>query len=70
MGGRYPDKVRLYADTPEAKSQEEQLKLIKCRTEEEGYSWLKMDQSIDELKDIPGTSATQKFWQSNGSLKQ
>ena len=70
LGGRYRDKVRLYADTPEAKSPEEQLKLIKFRTEEQGYSWLKMDLSIDELKDIPGTLVNQKFWQNNGSLKQ
>ena len=70
LGGRYRDKVRLYADTPEAKSQEEQLKLIKYRTEDQGYSWLKMDLSIDELKDIPGTLVNQKFWQNNGSLKQ
>jgi len=28
LGGRYRDSVRLYADTPEAKSPEEQLKLI------------------------------------------
>lgn len=70
LGGRYRDKVRLYADTPEAKSPEEQLKLIKFRTEEQGYTWLKMDLSIDELKDIPGTLVNQKFWQDRGSLKQ
>ncbi len=70
LGGRYRDKIRLYADTPEAKSPEEQLKLIKFRTEEQGYTWLKMDLSIDELKDIPGTLVNQKFWQNNGSLKQ
>jgi L-alanine-DL-glutamate epimerase-like enolase superfamily enzyme len=70
LGGRYRDKIRLYADTPEAKSPEEQIKLIKYRTEEQGYTWLKMDVSIDELKDIPGTLVNQKFWQDKGSLKQ
>lgn len=55
LGGRYRDTVRIYADTPEAKSPEEQLKLIKYRTETQGYSWLKMDVSIGELRDIPGT---------------
>jgi len=54
LGGRYRDSIRIYADTPEAKSPEEQLKLIKYRTEEQGYSWLKMDVSINEIKDIPG----------------
>ena len=55
LGGRYRDTIRIYADTPEAKSPEEQLKLIKYRTETQGYSWLKMDVSIGELRDIPGT---------------
>src|SRR5665647_2523761 len=41
LGGRYRDKVRLYADTPEAHSPEEQMKLLKHRTEEQGYTWLK-----------------------------
>lgn len=70
LGGRYRDKIRMYADTPEADNPEDQLKLIKYRTEEQGYTWLKMDLSIDELKDIPGTLVNQKFWQDNGSLRQ
>ncbi len=65
LGGRYRDKVRLYADTPEARSPEEQLKLIKYRTEDQGYTWLKMDLSIGELKNIPGTLVNAKFWESN-----
>jgi L-alanine-DL-glutamate epimerase-like enolase superfamily enzyme len=55
LGGRYRDAIRIYADTPEASSPEEQKKLIKYRTEEQGYSWLKMDVSIGELRNIPGT---------------
>lgn len=70
LGGRYRDKIRLYADTPESKSPEEQLKLVKYRTEEQGYTWLKMDVSIDELSNIPGTLVNQKYWQDKGSLKQ
>lgn len=65
LGGRYRDKVRLYADTPESKSEEEQMKLIKYRTEEQGYTWLKMDLSIGELKGIPGTLVNSKFWENN-----
>jgi L-alanine-DL-glutamate epimerase-like enolase superfamily enzyme len=61
----------LYADTPEANSPEEQLKLIKYRTEDQGYTWLKMDVSIDEIIKIPGTLVNQKFWQGQGgSLNQ
>ncbi|HBH83214.1 MAG TPA: mandelate racemase/muconate lactonizing enzyme family protein [Bacteroidales bacterium] len=62
LGGRYRDKVRLYADTPEGKSKEEQMQRIKFRTEDQGYTWLKMDLSINELKNIPGALVNQKFW--------
>jgi len=65
LGGRYRDKIRLYADTPESKSEEEQLKLIKYRTEDQGYTWLKMDLSIGELRGIPGTLVNSKFWETN-----
>lgn len=71
LGGRYRDKIRLYADTPESHSPEEQLKLIKYRTEEQGYTWLKMDLSIGELKGKPGTLVNSKFWENaNGDLAQ
>jgi L-alanine-DL-glutamate epimerase-like enolase superfamily enzyme len=70
LGGRYRDKIRLYADTPEAKSPEEQKKLIKYRTEDQGYTWLKMDLSVSELINIPGTLVNQKYWMENGDLKQ
>lgn len=71
LGGRYRDKIRLYADTPEAKSPAEQLQLIKFRTEDQGYTWLKMDVGINELAKIPGTLVNQKFWLDNkGDLSQ
>ncbi len=71
LGGRYRDKIRLYADTPESRSPEEQLKLIKYRTEEQGYTWLKMDLSVSKLKGIPGTVVNSKFWENDkGDLAQ
>lgn len=70
LGGRYRDKIRLYADTPQAKSPEEQGKLIKYRIEDQGYTWLKMDVSVSELINIPGTLVNQKYWMENGDLKQ
>ncbi len=71
LGGRYRDKVRLYADTPEAHSPEEQKQLIKFRTEEQGYTWLKMDVSIGELKGKPDTVVNSKFWENEkGNLAQ
>ncbi|RYY56956.1 MAG: mandelate racemase/muconate lactonizing enzyme family protein [Chitinophagaceae bacterium] len=71
LGGRYRDKIRLYADTPEANSPEEQKKLISYRINEQGYTWLKMDLSIGELKGVPGTLVNDKFWQNaKGNLAQ
>jgi L-alanine-DL-glutamate epimerase-like enolase superfamily enzyme len=61
----------LYADTPESNSTEEQRKLIKYRTEEQGYTWLKMDVSIAKLKGKPDTLVNDKFWQNaQGNLAQ
>jgi L-alanine-DL-glutamate epimerase-like enolase superfamily enzyme len=62
LGGRYRDKIRMYADTPTADSPEEQMKLIKYRVEEQGYTWLKMDVSLEELRNIPGTLVNAKVW--------
>lgn len=71
LGGRYRDKVRLYADTPEAESPEEQKRLINYRIKEQGYTWLKMDVSIGELKGKPGTIVNGKFWENEkGDLAQ
>lgn len=71
LGGRYRDKVRLYADTPEAGSPEEQKRLIDFRINEQGYTWLKMDVSIGELRGIPGTIVNGKFWENDkGVLAQ
>jgi L-alanine-DL-glutamate epimerase-like enolase superfamily enzyme len=71
LGGRYRDKIRLYADTPEAGSPEEQKKLMNYRINEQGYTWLKMDLGIGELKGIPGALVNDKFWQNDqGNLAQ
>ena len=71
LGGRYRDKIRMYADTPEASSPEAQRKLIRFRTEEQGYTWLKMDVSISELKGIPDALVNDKFWRGpEGSVQQ
>ncbi|HUC82491.1 MAG TPA: mandelate racemase/muconate lactonizing enzyme family protein [Flavisolibacter sp.] len=71
LGGRYRDKVRLYADTPEANSPEEQKKLINYRINEQGYTWLKMDVSIGELRGKPGTLVNGKIWENErGYLAQ
>ena len=71
LGGRYRDRIRLYADTPEAGSPEEQKKLMNYRINDQGYTWLKMDLGIGELKGIPGALVNDKFWQNaQGDLAQ
>jgi L-alanine-DL-glutamate epimerase-like enolase superfamily enzyme len=71
LGGRYRDKIRLYADTPEAGSPEEQKKLMNYRINDQGYTWLKMDLGIGELKGRPGALVNDKFWQNaQGDLAQ
>ena len=71
LGGMYRDKVRLYADTPEGGSPEEQRKRIEYRVKEQGYTWLKMDVSIGELRGMQDTVVNGKYWENeNGNLSQ
>lgn len=71
LGGRFRDKVRLYADTPEGGSPEEQRKRIEYRVNEQGYTWLKMDVSIGELRGMKDTVVNGKFWENErGNLSQ
>ncbi|WP_194774282.1 mandelate racemase/muconate lactonizing enzyme family protein [Pararhodonellum marinum] len=70
LGGRYRDNVRLYADTPEGKDPEDQKRLIKYRTETQGYNWLKMDVSINEIKDIPGALVNKEILKGSSSQWQ
>ncbi len=70
LGGRYRDTIRVYADTPESTSSEEQMKRIKYRTETQGYTWLKMDVSINKLRDIPGTLVNPEILKQGGSQWQ
>lgn len=71
LGGMYRDKVRLYADTPEGGSPEEQKKRIEYRVKEQGYTWLKMDVSIGEVLDIPDAVVNAEFWKNErGRLAQ
>lgn len=62
LGGRYRDKVRLYADTPEGKNREDQIEKIRYRIKDQGYTWLKMDLSINDLKNVPGALVNHEFW--------
>jgi L-alanine-DL-glutamate epimerase-like enolase superfamily enzyme len=54
LGGKFRDKIRIYADTPEARNPQEFAQRLKKRLDD-GFTWLKMDVGIGELRNIPGT---------------
>jgi L-alanine-DL-glutamate epimerase-like enolase superfamily enzyme len=62
LGGRYRDKIRLYADTPGANDPAAFAKTMKRRVEEQGFTWLKMDLGIHVVAKQPGTIVNSKFW--------
>jgi L-alanine-DL-glutamate epimerase-like enolase superfamily enzyme len=62
LGGRYRDKVRLYADTPESDNLTDFKEKIKYRTETQGYTWLKMDVSIGMLRNNANSVVNNKVW--------
>ena len=62
LGGKYRSSIRLYADTPSGKNREEQMERVKYRIEDQGYTWLKMDLSINSLRGIPDTLVNAEFW--------
>ncbi len=53
LGGKFRDKVRLYADTTEAKDPTEQGRKLKARMDQ-GFTYLKQDFGINLLRDVPG----------------
>jgi L-alanine-DL-glutamate epimerase-like enolase superfamily enzyme len=54
LGGRFRDRIRLYADTTESPDGTEQGHRLKARMDD-GITWLKVDFGINLLRDIPGT---------------
>jgi L-alanine-DL-glutamate epimerase-like enolase superfamily enzyme len=54
LGGKFRDKVRIYADTTESDDPKVFGQRLKARKEEMGITWLKMDLGIDLLEKIPG----------------
>src|SRR4026209_2190954 len=53
LGGKFRDRVRLYADTTETPDPKEQGTRLKARMDR-GITYLKQDFGIDLLKDKPG----------------
>jgi L-alanine-DL-glutamate epimerase-like enolase superfamily enzyme len=54
LGGRFRDRVRLYADTTEVRDGREQGLRLKERMDR-GLTFLKVDVGVDLVADIPGT---------------
>ena len=54
LGGKFRDRVRLYADTTERDTPQEQGQLLKERIDK-GITFLKQDFGIGLLKDVPGS---------------
>ena len=62
LGGRYRDKIRLYADTPGARDPQAFAETMKKRVEDQGFTWLKMDLGIHVVANIPDALVNTKFW--------
>jgi L-alanine-DL-glutamate epimerase-like enolase superfamily enzyme len=54
-GGKFRDKIRIYADTEESKDPKVYAQRMKERKEVMGVTWLKMDLGIEMVADNPGT---------------
>src|SRR6202035_3512530 len=54
-GGKFRDKIRLYADTTESKDPRIYAQRMKERKEGMGLTWLKMDLGVEMVADTPGT---------------
>jgi L-alanine-DL-glutamate epimerase-like enolase superfamily enzyme len=63
LGGRYRDRMRLYADTPDGRDDADQQARIKNRIEVEGFTWLKMDLGAGAIAATnPDALVNNKFW--------
>lgn len=54
-GGKFRDKIRIYADTEESRNPKVYGQRMKERKEVMGITWLKMDLGIEMVADTPGT---------------
>jgi L-alanine-DL-glutamate epimerase-like enolase superfamily enzyme len=61
LGGKYRDKIRLYADTPSSPDPEVYATKMRSRIEK-GFTFLKMDFGIQLIKDIPGALIGAGHW--------
>src|SRR5260370_27399829 len=67
-GGKFRDKIRLYADTTESDDPKIYAQRMKERKEGMGLTWLKMDLGVEMVASTPGTvtNATElNQWEAN-----
>ena len=69
LGGKYREKIRIYADTPSSKDPAVYAKRMKHRMEQ-GFTFLKMDFGVGLIKDIPGALIGEKFWSGQSEWDQ
>src|SRR5213078_904334 len=58
LGGKFRDKIRIYADTTESKDPKIYAQRMKERKQVMGLTWLKMDLGVEMVSDTPGTLTT------------
>jgi L-alanine-DL-glutamate epimerase-like enolase superfamily enzyme len=64
LGGKYRDKVRLYADTPMGRDDADFSARVSKRMDEEGFTFLKMDFGIELAARVdPNTITNSNFWE-------
>jgi L-alanine-DL-glutamate epimerase-like enolase superfamily enzyme len=61
LGGKYRDKIRIYADTPSSTDPKVYATRMKSRIEK-GFTFLKMDFGVQLVKDIPGALIGANVW--------
>ena len=66
LGGRYRDKIRIYADTPEDRDPAVELEKLRKRLTEQGFTWLKMDLGIHQITNQEEGLVNNKYWNENG----
>jgi L-alanine-DL-glutamate epimerase-like enolase superfamily enzyme len=62
LGGRYRDKIRLYADTPGAGDPQAFAVTMNKRVVDQGFTWLKMDLGIHVVAKQQDSLVNSKFW--------
>src|SRR6056297_3603297 len=62
LGGRYRDKVRMYADTPSITDEDRFREVMKRRLDQK-FTWIKMDLMLDMIKDEQDVIVNKKHWE-------